>query len=81
MPTFRTPTTKEYLGKYGLWGRTFLERGISVLKEGSSYRQVTDPTPEDISSATYAYLGGRSYEITSEESADLTAAGYGAWIT
>ena len=54
--------------------------GITVLKEGTSYRQVSNPTHEEVTAATIAYLGGRSYTVDTAEAAALTAAGYGANI-
>ena len=54
--------------------------GISLLKSGGLYRQVRDPSDEEITAADVAYLGGHVYEITGTESDALIAAGYGSQI-
>jgi hypothetical protein len=36
---------------------------------------------DDVIAASAVYLGGRTYEVTAQEAAELTAAGYGAYIT
>lgn len=55
-------------------------RGVSLLKELGIYRQISDPSAEEITAADVVYLGGHVYEITPEEAAALVAAGYGSWI-
>lgn len=47
---------------------------------GVVYRQVEDPSPEEIEAAARAYLGGRVYEVDAAEAALLVAAGYGEWV-
>lgn len=54
--------------------------GISVLKEGSAYRQVESPAQTELEAATAYYLGGHRHPITVAEKDDLTAAGYGSFI-
>lgn len=81
MPTFTTPTTPERLGGDAFFSRIHLDRGVTVLKETGAYREVSDPTPEEVTAADIAYLGGRKYTIDAAEAADLTAAGYGAYIS
>lgn len=50
--------------------------GLTVLKNGSSYVTVENPSNEDIQNATAAYLGGHEYEVDAMEASALTAAGY-----
>ena len=51
-----------------------------MLKEGGLYRQVEEPTPEQIQAADAAYLGGYKYVIDDDEGDALTTAGYGEWV-
>jgi hypothetical protein len=81
MPTFRTPTEKEYEGLGGLLGRCSLDRGVTVLKSGSSYTQVSYPEAADLTAADIVYLGGCVHTVDAAEAAALTAAGYGSYIT
>lgn len=82
MPTFTPPTRVEYFGGlHPLWRRMSLLVGTTVLNEGGFYRQVEEPTDEEVAGADAAYLGGRSYTVTQDEADDLTAAGYGEWVT
>lgn len=56
--------------------------GTTVFKEDGVYRQVRgEYPPEDVDNADVVYLGGHEYEITDEEAADLTAAGYAVYIS
>lgn len=76
---FEPPTI--ILGGYGhspfhrWWNE--IPTGISVLKFGSSYRQYQSPTQDDLDAADITYLGGRIYQVSDDEAAALTAAGYG----
>lgn len=82
MYLFTSPGRLERTGvNHSLFGRMSLKRGVSLLKEAGAYRQVTDPTAEEVASADVAYLGGYEYEIDDAEAAALTAAGYGEWVT
>lgn len=63
-----------------LFGRMRQMDGVTVLKEDGLYRQVQNPTPEEIEAAEAAYVGGHEYVISIEEADALTAAGYGEWI-
>jgi hypothetical protein len=82
---FTPPTRKlrpaNVPGIHRLFARTHLEVGVSVLKEGGFYSQVIEPAAERVQAAQAAYLGGRSYTITTDERAALIAAGYGAYIS
>ena len=80
MPYFTPPTVEraaEAAQSSRLFCRLKIPVGQSVLKSASgSYATVQNPADEDVSAAAIAYLGGRTYEISDEEAADLTAAGY-----
>ena len=50
--------------------------GRTVLKNGTAYKTVDEPTDEDVAAATIAYVGGHVYTVTTAEGDALTAAGY-----
>lgn len=79
--SFSPPTYKQKIGAGSLWGKVSIYTGRSVLKFGTSYRLVTDPSAEDLTAADAVYLGGRRYTISDDEAAALTAAGYSANLT
>ncbi len=82
MPTFRPPTVREGpAGPGPLFGRYKLNRGITILKNGTAYTQWRNPTPDTLAAATIAYRGGYVYTVTDAEATALTAAGYGAYLT
>ena len=82
MPFFTTPTVRvrNPVGDR-LWGRAYLERGVSVLRFGSSYQQISEPESDVIDAADAVFIGGRTYAVSNEEADLLTAAGYGSWVT
>jgi hypothetical protein len=51
--------------------------GASLLKESGIYREVVDPTPEEVDAAEVAYLGGHAYGVDEHERQALIDAGYG----
>jgi hypothetical protein len=53
----------------GLLARLSLQAGVTVLKEDGFYRQVIEPTAEEVEAADAAYVGGRGYTIDSAEQA------------
>lgn len=63
-----------------LFGRMSQARGVSLLRENGIYRQVEMPSAEEITAAERVYLGGHMYRISNDEAAELTAAGYGAFV-
>lgn len=68
-------------GKHPLFGRLPMTTGVTLLKDtGGFYRQVENPSDEEISNARVAYLGGREYRVSDAEALDLIAAGYGQWL-
>lgn len=52
-------------------------RGYTVRKVGDTYIQGTEVYSDDQNSADVLYLGGHTYEVSDDEAAALTAAGYG----
>jgi hypothetical protein len=71
----------EHSSRHHLFDRAPYRYGMSLLKTAGVYRQVDGPADEDITAADITYLGGHVYPVTTAEAADLTAAGYGAWLT
>jgi len=83
MATFRPPTDN-----YVRWAEPG-ERGIMAsLRPGRRGRNVfkmadgsyTDFQPGNFEDIVHTYHGGHVHELTAQEVADLTAAGYGAYI-
>lgn len=52
-------------------------RNVFKLDDGT----FTENEPAEFSTITKIYLGGHASEITASEASDLTAAGYGAYIS
>ena len=80
-PLFTPPTVKRPLApdrpEHRPFNRVKYKVGLTVLKDGfGNYRTVENPSEDDINNAAAAYLGGRSYVVSGEEAAGLTAAGY-----
>jgi hypothetical protein len=80
---FKTPTVLE--GPIGenhrLWQFYKLDRGVTVIKANNGYAQVRFPTQDLLDSVEAYYLGGHEYEVSNDEAASLTAAGYGSYLT
>jgi hypothetical protein len=83
MATFRPPT--DNFVNWALPG----ERGIlAYLKPGRRGRNVfklkdgsfTEWQPGDFDDIAFTYHGGHIHQLTEQEEADLTAAGYGDYI-
>lgn len=55
--------------------------GVTVIREGDTFRSKRNPRQTELDNATSYWLGGRSYEVTDEEATALTAAGYGDYLT
>ena len=66
----------------GLFDRlNYLQVGYGIIRDASGgYTQVVDADDDDIKFSSAFYMGGRSYVLSDQEVADLTAAGYGAYI-
>lgn len=81
MATFSPPGRLERRGNHPLFGRLSRPVGVSLLKEDGFYRQVENPSNEEVAAAEEAFLGGFRYEITSAQADALTLAGYGDWVS
>ena len=74
---FNTPSVIERTNsRHPLLARTKTRVGISVLKENGFYRQVRNPSSEEIAAADVTYLGGYDHTVSGSEAAALRAAGY-----
>ena len=76
MPTFSPRTYDVPFCGNPLFMKMKFQRGYALLKTGTAYREVRNPTAEEVQAADIAYLGGHTYMVSSQEAADLTAAGY-----
>ena len=77
MYTFKPSTFKENaISNHRLFMRLRIERSLSVLKINGEYYEMQYPSQDEIELASEVYLGGHTYEVSSAEAADLTAAGY-----
>jgi hypothetical protein len=82
MPTLTTPTVDDPLEtRHPLFGRYKLTRGITLLVTGSTVVEAQYPNQEDLDLYDFVYMGGRTHEISDDEAATLTDAGYGSYIT
>jgi len=60
----------------------YLQVGYGIIRDAAGgYTQVVDADDDDIKFSSAFYMGGRSYTISDAEVTDLTAAGYGAYIS
>lgn len=72
-----TPGYKRALFKfYGPY-----ERGRSVVRIGGVYQTLDYPDQDLLALASEVYLGGHIYPLTDAQVTDLTAAGYGEFIS
>lgn len=82
MYEFRTPTVKEGpTGPTRLDQFYTLERGVTVLKNNGIYTLERYPLSSQVTDADIAYIGGHVYTVDDDEAADLTAAGFGEYLT
>lgn len=83
MPTFNPPVAAKqnpaFRSRLGAFFRN--DVGRTVLKTGSTYTTVQYPSDAQVRAANAVYMGGHVYTISAAEAADLTAAGYGSYIT
>jgi hypothetical protein len=78
---FNPPGRVERRGEHHFFGRLRLTQGLSLLKVDGFYRQVQDPSAEDVEAAQAAYLGGHRCLVSNAEATLLNSAGYGDWLT
>ena len=75
---FRTPTVREGpAGGHRLFYFYTLDRGISVVKSGSTYSLARYLLDEDLVDYDVVYLGGRDHTVDETAKAELIAAGIG----
>jgi hypothetical protein len=64
---FTTPTVSEGpLADGPLFSRYRLTKGVSVIKEDGVYRELRDPSTEEIQAAQAFYLGGITHKLLSQ---------------
>ena len=75
---FTPPTRRRRMdNRDPLFRRMFLNEQQTVLKNmDGSYVAVESPTPSQAAGAAYVYVGGHTYQVSLDEAAALTAAGY-----
>lgn len=80
---FVTPTVKVFpVGPHRLY--EFFERldtGVTVYKTGGTYYDDPFPAQDTLDAADVVYLGGHVHIVTNAVAAELTTAGYGAYLT
>lgn len=82
MYNFTTPTVDETpAGDNVLFARYKIARGISVLRLNGIYSSYRYPSQAQTLAATEYYLGGTTTLIDQQTADDLTAQGYGDYIT
>ena len=75
---FETPVVREGpAGGHRLFQFYKLNVGISIVKDGSTYKQVRYLTDEDLRSYQEVYLGGNKHEVDATTRAALIAGGVG----
>lgn len=80
MPTFSGPSYVER-NDNELW---FIKnsKGITIVKrQDGTWYQTTTPVDSELQAAARVYRGGYTYDLSPQEVTELTAAGYGAYIT
>ena len=80
MPIFRGPTYKRTLGRaYELWWASH-QIGKTVIKKNGVWSTVVVPQNDFLQTCERYLRGGYEEQITVEEAAELTAAGYGDYV-
>jgi hypothetical protein len=80
--SFVTPTVQEGpAGGHRLFDFYTLDRGVTVVKQGTKYTQVRYPSQDLLEAVDAYWLGGTTNVVSDEEAASLTAAGYGDYLT
>jgi len=73
--TFRTPTVDEGpAGGHRLFYFYKLKRGITIVKSGSTYRQLRYQVDEDLNNYDVVYRGGYEHTVDDATKAELIAA-------
>ena len=75
---FKTPTVREGpAGRHRLFYFYKLDKGITIVKSGSTYSQIRYPLDEDLVDYDVVYLGGRDHVVSEAVKAELIAGGVG----
>lgn len=81
MPIFTPPTVDEGpVAGDRLFARFKIQRGVTVLKNGTTYTQHRFPSLDEVLAADIAYIGGHQYVIDRAEAVALEAAGYANYL-
>jgi hypothetical protein len=76
--TFVTPTASEGpIGKHRLFYFRKMNKGITIVKSGSTYSQVRYPVDQDLATYTKVYRGGYNHTVNEATKAELIAGGVG----
>ena len=76
--TFRGPTVEEGpAGKHRLFYFYKLQRGVTVVKSGSTYSTLRYAVDEDLLDYDAVYRGGYQYTVNEATKAELIAGGVG----
>lgn len=83
---FRTPSEVDYVqpfaeGMRPAGPRVPIAVGLCVYRLGGVWYSQRAPTPEQWAAADRSYLGGHVHTVSQAEADDLTAGGYGAYLT
>jgi hypothetical protein len=74
--TFKTPTVSEGpIGKHRLFYFRKQNKGITIVKSGSTYSQVRYPLDQDLTTYTEVYRGGYNHTVDDATKAALIAGG------
>jgi hypothetical protein len=72
---------RDQLGTYHQSQMPYQGGGVDKHFNDDETTYIPDTDVNSLANATEVYIGGSSYNITSQQATDLTAAGYGAFIT
>lgn len=82
--SFVTPTVPEGPAGGGyirLWDFYTLDRGVTVVRQGTKFSQVRFPTQTLLAEVDEYWIGGATHIVSDATAADLTAAGFGDYLT
>lgn len=79
---FVTPTVWEG-PSYGprLFAFYEFKRGVTVYRVGSQFGEIRFPSQDFLETVDEYWMGGHTHEVSNSTAADLTAAGYGDYLT
>ena len=75
---FKTPTVAEGpSGGHRLFDFYTIDRGITIIKSGSTYRQVRYPSQDELETYSEVYMGGTENIVSAATKAALIAGNVG----